>query len=139
LRVRPPVGLIYDLAGHIVLDSDEGVQQAVRLAFAVFDQTGSALAVVKHFALHHLRFPVRHWGGTQDGELEWVPLRHTRVLDVLHNPAYTGAYVYGRTETRSHSLPGEPPRIKGYQRRLAQDQWSVLLPEAHPGYISWMM
>lgn len=137
LRMRPPVGLVYDPAGHLVLDPDEEVQQAVRLVFAVFEQTGSALAVVKHFAEHHLRFPVRHWGGTHDGELEWVPLRHTRVLDVLHSPVYAGAYVYGRTETRSHPLPGEPPRIKGYQRRLAQDQWSVFLPEAHPGYIGW--
>ena len=137
LRVRLPVGLVYDPAGHIVLDPDEEVQQAVRLVFSIFDQTGSALAVVKHFTMQHLRFPVRHWGGTQDGELEWVALRHSRVLDVLHNPAYAGAYVYGRTETRSHSLPGEPPRIKGYQRRVAQEQWSVVLPNAHPGYLSW--
>jgi DNA invertase Pin-like site-specific DNA recombinase len=137
LRMRPPVGLVYDPAGHLVLDPDEEVRQAVRLLFAVFDQTGSALAVVKHFATHHLRFPVRHWGGTHDGELEWVELRHTRVLDVLHNPAYAGTYVYGRTRTRTHPLPGESPRIKGYQHRVAEDQWSVVLPEAHPGYISW--
>jgi hypothetical protein len=137
LRMRLPVGLVYDPAGHIVLDPDEEVQQAVRLVFSVFDQTSSALAVVKHFAIHHLRFPVRHWGGTRDGELEWVPLCHGRVLDVLHNPAYAGAYVYGRTETRTHPLPGEAPRIKGSQRRLAPEHWSVLLPDAHPGYISW--
>jgi DNA invertase Pin-like site-specific DNA recombinase len=137
LRMRLPAGLVYDPAGHIVLDPDEEVQQAVRLAFDLFAQTGSALAVVKHFADHHLRFPVRLWGGARDGELAWVPLRHGRILDVLHNPAYAGAYVYGRTETRTHPRPGEPPRIKGYQRRIAQEQWSILLPEAHPGYISW--
>ncbi len=137
LRMRPPVGLVYDPTGHLVFDPDEEVQQAVHLAFDVFDHTSSALAVVKHFADHHLRFPVRHWGGSRDGELEWVPLHHGRVLDVLHNPAYAGAYVYGRTKTRMHSLPGEALRIKGYHRRLAQDDWSVLLPDAHPGYLRW--
>ena len=50
LRFRLPVGLVYDLTGKVVLDPDEEVQAAVRLVFALFEQYGSALAVVKHFA-----------------------------------------------------------------------------------------
>jgi len=49
LRMRLPTGLVYDLTGQVVLDPDEEVQNAVRLAFALFHQHHSALAVVTHF------------------------------------------------------------------------------------------
>src|SRR5207244_4181252 len=105
LRMRPLVGLVFDAARRLVLDPDEEVQQAVRLLLTLFEQTGSALAVVKHFAAHHLLFPDRLWGKAHDGKLLWKPLRHGRVLAVLHNPRYAGASVYGRTKTRT--LPHE--------------------------------
>src|SRR5215813_1090546 len=123
LRLRPPAGLVFDTARRLVLDPDEEVQQAVRLLFALFEQTGSARAVVQHFAEQRLLFPERLWGKARDGELLWKPLRHGRVLDVLHNPRYAGVYVYGRTQTRTRALPHEPPRIKGRTRRVAAADW----------------
>src|SRR6266702_664216 len=75
LRFRLPSGLVYDPIGRVVLDSDEEVQAAVRLVFDLFEQYASALAVVKHFTLHHLRFPDRLWQRTHKGELVWEPLR----------------------------------------------------------------
>jgi hypothetical protein len=137
LRFRLPVGLVYDLTGKVVLDPDEEVQAAVRLVFALFEQYGSALAVVKHFTAHHLRFPDRLWKRTQKGELVWEPLRCGRVLSLLHNPFYAGAYVYGRTKTRRHALPGEEPRIKGRTRQVKREDWPIVLQDAHPGYITW--
>jgi DNA invertase Pin-like site-specific DNA recombinase len=137
LRMRPPVGLVFDVARRLVLDPDEEVQQAVRLLFTLFEQTGSALAVVKHFSEHHLLFPDRLWGKARDGELLWKPLRHGRVLDVLHNPRYAGVYVYGRTQTRTRALPNEPPRVKGRTRRVAPADWPIVRQNAHPGYLSW--
>jgi DNA invertase Pin-like site-specific DNA recombinase len=133
LRQRLPVGLRYDPAGRVVLDPDEEVQQAVQLLFDLFEQRGSALAVVSHFAHHGLRFPTRHWGGTRDGELVW----HPRVLAVLHNPAYAGADVYGRTQTRTRTLPGEAPRVKGRTRQVQPADWPIVLQEAHAGDLSW--
>jgi hypothetical protein len=137
LRMRPPAGLVFDAARRLVLDPDEEVQQAVRLLFALFEQTGSALAVVKHFGDHHLLFPDRLWGKAHDGELLWKPLRHGRVLAVLHNPRYAGAYVYGRTQTRTRMRPGEAPRVKGRSRRVALADGPIVRHNAHPGYISW--
>src|SRR4029077_21007468 len=133
LRMRPPVGLVFDAAHRLVLDPDEEVQQAVHLLLTLFEQTGSALAVVKHFGDHHLLFPDRLWGKGRDGELLWKPLRHGRVLDVLHNPRYAGVYVYGRTQT----LPHEPARVKGRTRRVATADWPIVRHNAHPGYLSW--
>src|SRR5215510_14327892 len=132
LRFRPPAGFVVDPAGQVIFDPDEEVQQAVRLLFA---QGGSALAVVKHFTVHHLRFPTRGWGKRQGTELRWEPLTHTRVLEVLHNPAYAGTYVYGRTRTRL--LPGEAPRVKGRTRRVPRQDWPMVLHDHHPAYITW--
>jgi DNA invertase Pin-like site-specific DNA recombinase len=137
LRFRLPTGLVSDPAGQVVLDPDEQVQQAVRLVFALFDQSSSALAVVRHFAAHGLLFPTRGWGGSREGELVWSPLRLGRVLALLHNPAYAGAYVYGRTRTRTQTLPGEAPRIKGRTRQVHEEDWPIVRHEAHPGYLSW--
>lgn len=137
LRFRLPTGLVYDATGQVTLDPDEQVQQAVQLVFDLFDELGSALAVVQHFATHQLLFPTRHWGGARDGELVWDPLAHGRVLAILHNPAYANAYVYGRTQTRTQMPPGEAPRIKGRTRQTKRDDWPIVLHNAHPGYITW--
>jgi DNA invertase Pin-like site-specific DNA recombinase len=137
LRFRLPTGLVYDATGQVVLDPDEQVREAVRLVFDLFDERGAALAVVKHFASHQLSFPTRLWGGDRNGELVWGPLRNGRVLAILHNPAYAGAYVYGRTQTRTHTLPGETPRIKGRTRQVKREDWPIVLQDAHPGYITW--
>lgn len=137
LRWRLPVGLVYDGVGHIVFDPDEAIQQAVRQVFAVFASAKSALAVVKHFADHGLQIPDRLWQRTCKDDVVWRPLRHARVLSMLHNPFYAGAYVYGRTTTRRRPLPGEAPRIKGYSRQVKREEWAILLRDHHPGYISW--
>ncbi len=137
LRFRLPIGLVYDPVGRIVLDPDEAVQEAVRLVFVLFEQFGSALAVVTYFAEHHLRFPTRWWGGKQADELIWGRLSHGRVLNILHSPLYAGAYTYGRTQFRSHTLPGEELRVKGRTRRLPQEEWAIVRLDQHPGYISW--
>jgi len=137
LRFRLPTGLIYDPADQVILDPDEQVQAAIRLVFDLFDESGSALLVVKHFTDQQLVFPTRHWGGIRNGELSWGPLRHGRILDILHNPAYAGAYVYGKTKTRTYSLPGEPPRIKGRTRQVQREDWPVRLLDTHPAYITW--
>jgi DNA invertase Pin-like site-specific DNA recombinase len=137
LRFRLPIGLVYDPVGHIVLDPDEAIQEAVRLVLSLFEQFNSALAVVSYFAEHHLRFPTRWWGGKRADEVIWGRLTHGRVLNILHCPLYAGAYVYGRTKFRRQTLPGEEPRVKGRTRRVKQEDWPIVLVDALPGYISW--
>lgn len=137
LRFRLPSGYVYDQLKRVVFDPDEQVHQAVQLVFKLFEETGSALAVVKHFTEHKLVFPTRCWGGLRDGELVWQPLSHSRVLAMLHNPRYAGAYVYGRTQTQTRLLLGEKARVKGRTRQVKRDDWQVIRRDAHPGYISW--
>ena len=137
LRFRLPVGLVYHAEGRIGLDPDEEIQHAVKQVFEAFATSKSALAVVKHFADHGLQIPDRLWQRERKGEVVWRQLRHARVLSILHNPFYAGAYVYGRTKSRQRPLPGEAPRIKGYIRQVKRQDWPTLLKDHHPGYISW--
>ena len=131
-----PTGLVYDPAGEVQFDPDEEVQQAVRLVFDLFETLGTAGAVTRHFNRHHLLFPTRLWTDRQPGELIWKPLRTGRVLAILHNPTYAGAYVYGRFQMqRRTSAENTPQRIK--HRLTSPEDWTFLHTEAHPGYISW--
>ena len=91
-----PVGLVYDAAGHVILDPDTAIQGALRHLFTTFEATGSATACVKAFRAAGLTFPWRHQKGPRKGEVDWQPLRHHTVLRVLHNPRYAGAFTYGR-------------------------------------------
>jgi len=125
-----PVGLVYDPAGHVVLDPDTGVQQALRYLFDTFAATGSATACVKTFRKAGLSFPWRHRTGPRKGELDWKPLQHHTVLRVLHNPRYAGAFTYGRY--RHHKLPSG----KWSATLLPREEWISFIPDAHPGYIT---
>ena len=131
LKVRLPVGFVYDPLNNVVLDPDIQVQHSLRLLFDTFTRTGAARATVKHFRDEHLSFPHRLVTGPYKGELHWKPLTHSRVVRILHNPRYAGAFVFGRNRTRRRPGGGVA------NRRLAREEWTVLLPDAHPGYITW--
>jgi len=131
LVIRPPVGLIYDSEGALVLDPDKQVQQCLRLLFETFRSTGSAMATVKAFQRQGLQFPRRVRTGTHKGDLVWAALGHTQVLRILHNPRYAGAFVYGRSHVRK-TVDGSFTVVQ-----LSQDEWETLIPGAYPGYLSW--
>jgi DNA invertase Pin-like site-specific DNA recombinase len=125
-----PVGLVYDAAGHVILDPDTAIQGAVRYLFTTFDATGSATAVVKAFRAEGLSFPWKHRAGPRKGETDWKPLAHHIVLRILHNPRYAGAFTYGRR--RDQILPGG----KHTSVKLPRQDWISFIPGAHPGYIT---
>jgi len=131
LWVRPLTGYVYDERQRFVFDPDAQIQGAVRLLFETFRRTGSAGQVVKHFSKHSILWPCRLFEGKRDGKVVYRKLQRGMVLNILHNPRYAGAFVYGRTRTRKG--PDGKPHICS----LARDNWQVFLPNAHPGYISW--
>jgi hypothetical protein len=61
----------------------------------------------------------------------WAALEHSQVLRALHNPRYAGAFAFGRTRTWS-----TPDGHSAWQK-LPREQWQVLLPGRHTGYIPW--
>ena len=55
--------------------------------------------------------------------------------DFLTNPAYAGAFVFGRTRTEKRVDPSG--RVITSVRLLPREQRAVLIPDHHPGYVSW--
>ena len=134
LRFPLPVGFVWD-GDKIVLDPDQEVQGAVRSVFELFEKEGTAYAVVQRFNELGLRFPRRSYGGAWDGKLLWGRLTHSRVLGLLKNPSYAGRYVFGRYQSRKQIAPtGE---INTTSRLMPQEQWRVVIPDHHPGYVTW--
>ena len=133
LRTPLPVGLVHDDAGDIVIDPDAEVQAAIRDVFAAFTACGSAYGVVAAFAGR--RFPLRAYGGAWAGQLRWGTLTCARVLGVLKNPCYAGAYVHGRYTSRRTVDPGGTVHTAITERPRAE--WPVLIKDHHEGYITW--
>ncbi len=131
LKLRLPVGLVYDPLDRVVLDPDEQVRHSLRLLFDTFTRTGSASATVRHFNDGKLLVPHRPKGGPHRDDLYWKPLRFSRLRALLHNPRYAGAFAYGRYRCRRRPGGGSE------RQRLAPEEWTVLLRDAHPGYITW--
>ena len=133
LRTPLPVGFIHDEAGDIVIDPDAGVQAAIADVFATFTACGSAYGVVAAFKGR--RFPLRAYGGAWAGQLRWGKLTHARVLGVLKNPCYAGAYVHGRYSSRRTVEPDGTVRTALVER--PRTEWPVLIKDHHEGYITW--
>ena len=131
LLMGPPIGLIYKEDGTLAPDPDAEVQAVLRLVFESFHRTGSALQTVRYFLDQGMRFPRRLRSGPDKGELMWTKPQHSRILQILHNPRYAGAFVYGRT--RSYRQPNG----KVGQLKVAREEWQFVIRDAHQGYISW--
>jgi DNA invertase Pin-like site-specific DNA recombinase len=131
LALALPIGLVYDGQGQVIPDPDAGVRRAVELLFDTLTATGSAFGVVKAFREQQLTFPARHHRGPRRGELFFQPLTHDRVIKALHNPAYAGAYAYGRARHTTGLDGHHHTSIKPI------GEWTVLIKDHHPGYLTW--
>lgn len=135
LRLPLPAGLARSRSGEVILNPDEEVQERIRLVLQKFRELKSAKAVVRYLQQARLSIPVRPLRGPAPHEIEWRAANSSAVLNILKNPAYAGAYVYGR------SLREAARRKAGHPSsgivRLPVEQWPICIREAHPGYITW--
>ena len=136
LRFPLPVGYARDPDGNTVMDPDEEIQHAIFTLFRAFRATGSAYGVVRYFAENQLLFPKRAFGGAWDGKISWGTLTLSRVVGIIHNPAYTGAYVYGRYRDQK-TIDPEGHYEHHAVRLRDKSAWKVFIPEHHQAYISW--
>lgn len=133
LRFPLPVGYLYDDEGHTIMDSHEEIRAAVADVFTAFEATGSAYGVVGHFRTR--LFPRRAYGGAWAGEIRWGRLTHGRAVGLLSNPAYTGAYVFGRFHSCRVVDADGTIRTRAVERPRCE--WPVVIQDHHPAYVSW--
>jgi DNA invertase Pin-like site-specific DNA recombinase len=129
LALSLPVGLVRDIDGVVRKEPNLEVQQRLELVFSTFLQQRSANKVLQFFNAHDLRLP-RH---DRFGDVRWRKPTIAAILAILKNPAYAGAFVYGRTRTLR---TGTGPR-QATQKRLPVEQWRIRVNDKYPAYISW--
>lgn len=131
-----PTGYVRTASGEVVLDPDEEVRAVIHLLFSSFRRHGTVRGVLRDMVRRGVRVGMRMPTGTQVGALEWRRPHRNMVANVLRNPIYAGAYVYGRrgTDPRKQQ-PGRP--ATGRTPLLPADKWQVCLPGQLPAYIEW--
>ncbi len=133
LRRGLPVGLVWgEEAGEVRLHPDEAVTGVIEAIFTRFAGCGSVRATWLWLRGQGLSFPLQRSGRP---ELEWVTPTYTAVHHVLTNPAYAGAYAYGKT--RQERRVDDTGTVHQRRRRLAAGDWEVLIPDHHEGFIDW--
>jgi DNA invertase Pin-like site-specific DNA recombinase len=133
LRRGLPIGLVWgEAAGEVRFHPDEAVTGAIRAVFERFREMGSARRVWLWFRSEALSFPTQPSAGSA---IQWVTPSYTKIHQVLTNPVYAGAYVYGKTCQERYIDDGGEVRKR--LRRLPRDQWGVLIHDHHQGFIDW--
>ena len=132
LHITPPTGFAWDAeTSRFRLDPDERVQHAVRLVFERFRIEGSAHGVLRYLERQRLQMPAFE---KATGQVRWGAPSFSHILDILHNPAYAGAYVFGRRASRVGLVEGKTRRCT---RRLPETEWKICLRDHHAAYIPW--
>lgn len=129
---KVPIGYVRNPSGEVIQDPDEQARAVVGLIFESFDRYGTVSGVLQHMVNHGIELPVRADGGPEKGRLQWRRPNRTTLRSMLDHPMYAGAYVYGRTFCKER-----PGGQRSQRRKLGADQWTVLLRDRYPAYISW--
>ena len=66
-------------------------------------------------------------------DVVWKKPTVAAILEILKNPAYAGAFVYGRSRTTRDALG------KASQKRLRMAEWRICVQDKYPAYISWQL
>src|SRR5215217_7489755 len=132
LRQFLPVGFDYDEAGAVMITPDEAVVEAIATVFRRFAELGTGRQVLLSLRGDGLLLPRRP---TRTGRVHWAPATYPAVHDFLTNPVYAGAFVFGRTRTEKRV--DASGTVVSRTILLPREEWSVLIPDHHPGFIDW--
>ncbi|MGB3292095.1 MAG: recombinase family protein [Phormidesmis sp.] len=130
LALALPVGLVRNEAGVVNKDPNREVQDRISLVFSTFLEVKAAAQVLCTFNRQHLTLPRRDRFGT----IVWRQPSLAAVISMLKNPAYAGAFVYGRT--RSIRDPANPSKI--HLKTLPMEEWKIRVNDKYPAYIDWL-
>jgi DNA invertase Pin-like site-specific DNA recombinase len=129
LALTLPIGFMREPSGVVVKDPDMAVQERLRLVFEMFLKLHTVAKVMRMLNDRRLDLPRRD----RHGDLCWTRATVSSVAAILKNPAYAGAFVYGRTRMRAAAR-------EGAQRTKAPcpvEEWRIVVKDRYPAYIDW--
>jgi DNA invertase Pin-like site-specific DNA recombinase len=128
LALTLPAGLVRRDDGVVEMHPDQEVRDRIRLVFKTLLEMKSLARVVRHFHEQRLTVPRRD----RFGAIQWKRPTIANVRSMVKNPAYAGAFVYGRTRSYRDEKTGQ-----WRQRSLPPSQWRFVVRDRYPAYISW--
>ncbi len=128
LAIALPTGLVRLESGQVVKDPNREVQDRITLVFRTLLAQKSLAKVMRLFRDQQLKVPRRDkWG-----DIHWKQTTTCALGDIVHNPAYAGAFVWGRSRWVKSPKTGRQQQVL-----LPREQWRVCLHDRFPAYISW--
>jgi DNA invertase Pin-like site-specific DNA recombinase len=128
LALALPTGLVRRDDGCVEKHPDKEVTDRILFIFDTLLEKKSLARVVRHFHLHNLPVPRRD----RYGAIQWKRPTIASLGSIVKNPAYAGAFVYGRTRSTRAENTG-----KNRQRLMPPSQWRIIVRNQYPAYISW--
>jgi DNA invertase Pin-like site-specific DNA recombinase len=127
LALNLPIGLIRDPSGVVVKDPNTEVQERLELVFQSFLKFRTVAKVMRVLNERGLDLPRRD----RLGDMRWARATVAAVASILKNPAYAGAFVYGRTRFT--------PRESGASTKMPRpiEDWRIVVKDRYPSYIDW--
>jgi DNA invertase Pin-like site-specific DNA recombinase len=129
---RLPVGYVLDTMGKVAFHHDRRVHEALQLVFIKFRERWSVRQTFQWFRDHDVELPANPIQGTQ---LVWKIPSQSLIRDILCNPFYAGAYVWGRRPVTTRFVEGRLEKRQGATRRA--EECRVFIRDHHVGYIDW--
>lgn len=131
---EPAVGYVRTEDQQIEMIPDRQVQEAITGVFRKFRELGTARQTMLWYCTENIPLP-EALPGTNGREIQWRLPGRMRILQLLKNPCYAGAFAWGRTGTTTTVKEGRAKRSG--RHKLPIQGWRVLILDHHPGYISW--
>lgn len=128
LALNLPVGLVRDPSGVVLKEPNIAVQERLNLVFELFLKVRTVAKVMRMLNDRGLDLPRRD----RHGELRWTRATVSAVSSILKNPAYAGAFVYGRTRIRAACDNSSSAKVA-----KSIEEWRIVVKDRYPAYIDW--
>jgi|SRR5215207_2170756 len=132
LALQLPTGLVRDEHGLVHKDPNLEIQNRISLVFETFLRLRTAGKVLRFLNTNGLLVPRRD--GRILGDVLWKRPTIETITSILKNPAYAGAFVYGRN---SHTTMRGPEGNVVRAKRLPMEQWRIVVKDKYPAYVDW--
>jgi DNA invertase Pin-like site-specific DNA recombinase len=129
LALRLPIGLVRNAQNCVHKDPNLEIQNRITLVFDIFLEKRTASKVLRYLNEHKLTIPQYD----RFSELHWREPTISSITHILKNPAYAGAFAYGRTRTTRQA----PSSSEKTTKKLPKEEWKVLIKDKYPKYIDW--